>query len=48
MYTRADFTLPECTHGLSRDNPCVPMADLLKVDAHPKNERKFKIEELNS
>jgi hypothetical protein len=48
VYTRADFTLPECTHGPSRDSPHVPRADFFKVDTHPKNELKDKIEELNS
>jgi hypothetical protein len=48
VYTQAGFTLPECTRGLSRDSPCGPRADLLKVDSHPKNKLKRKIEELNS
>jgi hypothetical protein len=48
MYMWADFTLPECTRGLSRDNPRVPRADLFRVDAHPKNKLKTKIEVLNS
>jgi hypothetical protein len=47
MYTRAAFTMPKCTRGLSKDNPRVPRADLFKVDTHPKNELNDKIEELN-
>jgi hypothetical protein len=47
MYMQAGFTLPECTRILSRDNPHGPRADLLKVNAHPKNEIKCKIKELD-
>jgi hypothetical protein len=45
---RAGFTLPECTHGLSKDSLHGPRADLLKVDAHPKHEIKNQNKELNS
>jgi hypothetical protein len=48
VYTRENFTLPECTSDLSRDSPCVPRADLFKVDAHPKNKLNNKIEVLNN
>jgi hypothetical protein len=48
VYTRESFTLPECTRGLSRDSLHGPRANLLKVDAHPKNEIKSKKKELNS
>jgi hypothetical protein len=48
MYTWAEFTLPEFTHGLSKDSSRGPRANLLKVDTHPKNKLKRKIEELNS
>jgi hypothetical protein len=48
VYTWADFTLPECTCGISRDNPRVPRADHFKVDADPKNKLKNEIEVLNS
>jgi hypothetical protein len=48
VYMQEVFTLPECTSGMSRDNPRGPRADLLKVDAHPKNEMKRKNKELNS
>jgi hypothetical protein len=40
--------MPKCTHSLSRDSPRVPRAKFFKVDAHPKNKLKDKIEELNS
>jgi hypothetical protein len=42
MYMWAEFTLPECTRGLSRDSPHGPGADLLKVDAPLKNETQCK------
>jgi hypothetical protein len=48
VYTWEDFTLPKCTHGLSRDNPCVPRADLFKIDAHTKNKLNNEIEVLTS
>jgi hypothetical protein len=48
VYTRAGFTLPECTCGLSKDSPRGPRADLLKVNTHPKNEMQRKNKELNS
>jgi hypothetical protein len=48
VYTWAVFTLPECTRGLSRDSPHGPRTNLLKIDAHPKNEMKRKNKELNS
>jgi hypothetical protein len=38
VYTHAEFTLPKCTRGLSRDSPHGPRADLLKVEAPLKNE----------
>ena len=37
-----EFTLPECTHVLSRDSPRGPRADLLKVDSRLKNETQCK------
>jgi hypothetical protein len=46
VYMRAGFTLPECTHGLSRDSLRGPRANLLK--AHPKHEIKNQNKELNS
>jgi hypothetical protein len=48
VYMRAGFTLTECTCDLSKDSLRGPRADLLKVNAHPKNEIKRKIKELNS
>jgi hypothetical protein len=48
VYMRENFTLPECTCGLSRDIPHVPRANLFKVDAHLKNKLKNAIKVLNS
>jgi hypothetical protein len=46
VYTRAEFTQPECTCSLSRDNPHGPRADLLKVNAPLKNETQCKNEDI--
>jgi hypothetical protein len=43
----AVFTLPECTCGLSRDNPRGPRADLFKFDAPPKLETQSINKDLN-
>jgi hypothetical protein len=41
VYTCEEFTLPECTCGLSRDNPRGPRDDFLKVDTPLKNETQY-------